>query len=553
MLISKFNKMIRNRVLWGVFAVIVVIAFVGAFSPGRGGGGEPSNNAIGVLYDKPVTGRELAIARFYAAGMRDTGNLSTEMFALLTKNAWRRLAALQTAERLGLTATDEEVATAIHRDPSFAVNGAFSRDRYAKIIQSQWRFKDSVTMFEGFLRQEITLKKLIGMIESAVWIAPQELTYRVNNLTDGFGVHYVRLERDDIAEETIVDEDQARDFFERNSELFRVPEKMNVRYVAYPLSNYVAQVTVSEEEITDYYDDNLKDYVIPGTNEGDGFLPLEDVRDEIEKMLTLRTAAFEAKDEATLLVVALAPDRAGKAPSFNEAAMQFHVQVATSSFFALSEDVPGLGDVGPEFNSTAFSLDPGDVERYFSDAVLGKDAAYVLAAGERVESHIPDFEHVEEEVTELATAEALDEAFQEKAASTREMIEERLATGIPFNEILAGASLNIATTVTFSAYESTSVEMEEEYGMLMPYVLSLEVGDLSDPLRIGEDFVLAYVVQRQPADLGTLDMARMQILSAMNRYRAELAFSGWQDDNLVAAGFSEITPPSPPPEDDEEE
>lgn len=553
MLISKFNKMIRNRLLWGVFAVIVVIAFVGAFSPGRGGDREPSNGGVGTLYGEPVSGRELAIARFYAAGMRDTGNLTSEMFDGLTRNAWRRLAALRTAERLGLVATDEEVATAIHRDPSFLVNGVFNRERYTKIIQTQWRFKDSISIFETFLRQELTLRKLLGMVESTVWISPQELAYRVNNLTDKFTVEYVRLERNEFKDEPTVDQERARAFFERNIELFRVPEKVNVRYVSYPLSNYLADASVSEDEIVEYYDGNLRDFVIPGTNSDDGFLPLEDVHDEIESMLRTRKAAFDAKDEATLLVVALAPDRSGNAPSLDEAAAEHNVRVATSEFFALSEDVPGLDDVGSDFNSAAFALDPDDAERYFSDAVLGMDAAYVLAAGERVETHLPRFEDVREEVMTLAIEEARDEAFLEHAQGTRERLQEGLAEGTPFADVLEEVSLNVATTVTFSAYESTTVEMEEEFGTLLPHVVSLDVGDLSMPLRMGQDLVLAYAQMRVPADLGTLDMARMQVLSAMNRYRAELAFQGWQDDNLETAEFSKLTPPSPPPEEEEDE
>lgn len=553
MLITKFNKMIRNRVLWAVFAVIVVIAFVGAFSPGRGRDGESSDKGVGTLYGEPVDGRELAIARFYAAGMRDTGNLTSEIFEALTLNAWRRLAALRTAARLGLVATDEEVATAIHRDPSFAVNGVFSRDQYAKVIQTQWRFKDSVSIFETFLRQELTLRKLLGMVESTVWISPWELSYRVNNLTDKFTVQYVRLDSDAFEGEPTIDEGKARDFFERNIELFRVPEKVSVRYVAYPFSNYLAEVTISEDEIVEYYDNNLKDYVIPGTNTDDGFLPLEDVRDEIESMLTARETAFRAKDDATALVVALAPDRAGNAPFLDEAVAEYHLRVATSEFFDVSEDVPGLDDVGPEFNRAAFALDPDDPERYFSDALLGREAAYVLAVEARVESHLPEFEQVREEVMSLAVEEARDEAFVEHAQTVRERLQEGLAGGASFSNLLEGVSLNVATTVTFSAYETTTVEMEEDFGTLLPHVVSLQVGDVSEPLRMGPDLVLAYARQRDPADLGTLDVARMQVLSAMNRYRAELAFQGWQDDNLAAAEFSRITSPSPPREEEEDE
>jgi len=57
MLISRFNKLIRSRILWGVFLVIIVFSFVvwGTFS---GGSREETARSPGRMYGKDVPAAE---------------------------------------------------------------------------------------------------------------------------------------------------------------------------------------------------------------------------------------------------------------------------------------------------------------------------------------------------------------------------------------------------------------------------------------------------------------------------------------------------------------
>ena len=100
MMISKFNALIRSRLLWGVFLVVIVLSFVvwGMPSCTRDDGGR-ARSAEGVL-----DGREISAAEFRAAYqmacldiLLKTGRdafRGEDSAKMLREAAWRRLASL---------------------------------------------------------------------------------------------------------------------------------------------------------------------------------------------------------------------------------------------------------------------------------------------------------------------------------------------------------------------------------------------------------------------------------------------------------------------------
>ncbi len=71
MLITHFNKLIRNKIVWGAFAFIVVIAFVGTGMSFRGlDKASRERNAEGKLFGQPVSSADFFKARYFAMGLR---------------------------------------------------------------------------------------------------------------------------------------------------------------------------------------------------------------------------------------------------------------------------------------------------------------------------------------------------------------------------------------------------------------------------------------------------------------------------------------------------
>ena len=78
LVITKFNKLIRNRLLWAIFGILIGFIFVIYFIPGVGGlmdQSEHQPNAEGTLYGKDISVEEFRMAKFFETGLHGYANL----------------------------------------------------------------------------------------------------------------------------------------------------------------------------------------------------------------------------------------------------------------------------------------------------------------------------------------------------------------------------------------------------------------------------------------------------------------------------------------------
>lgn len=547
MLITKFNKLIKNRIMWGIFAAVICFSFVFGGIFGRGGNRNDRKPGVaGTLLDEEVSNREFFTARFYELGMRERPGLSPEAHEILRDRTWKRIAALRAAGRMGLTVSPEEVSDVIQRDPSFHVNGVFSKARYQATVESQLRI--GMQVFEDYVRQDILIRKLMQTMQSMVWNSPEDVSRRLQNITDQFRIEYAVLPADEVAGDVQVSVEDAEAYYAENREEFTEPEKINVKYVAFPVTNYLARVNVSEDETSEYYQENQDDYLFTTTNGNAEPLPFDDVKESIVDLLARRKATFKARDDATDLVMAMAPGRYSAGLSMQEAASGRGLSIATTELFSATGSVSGLDDVDSEFNRTAFNLDPDSPDTYFSDPIVGYDNVYVIAANERVEERIPEFDEVAEQATEAAGVVARREALFEEC----DRIRGEAASGEKtFTRTLVDCGVSVSTTEVFTVYEGDEdIEFSEA---LLPEIMLLQEGEVSACIPVPVGAMLAYVAERTPGDIATAQLLRPQLQTTLSRYRAGIVYEDWGDYLLSQSDFKDLSAVSDDEEKDEED
>ena len=129
MMISKFHKLIQSKVVWGAFAVLISVAFVGVYTPGAKSRKEAAqdrqaNQVAGKLFGEEVSRIEFGRAYqniyvMYTMMLGQAININEEIDVAFRKAAWQRLAALKKAGQLGITATPEQTIEMIQRQPIF--------------------------------------------------------------------------------------------------------------------------------------------------------------------------------------------------------------------------------------------------------------------------------------------------------------------------------------------------------------------------------------------------------------------------------------------------
>lgn len=554
MLISKFNKMIRNRLLWGIFAVIISISFVGLFTSSGGcEGAEQADAVVGTVDDLSVTQSELQRARFFTMLQlslmmgRPFAGHTPEMMREFEDMSWRRALALKKAESLGLRVSNLEVVTHIEQDPMFSAEGRFQKrfyDQFADVFLRQVGV--SRRQYDDYVRDEIMLEKLMRVLAVSTWIAPRELEQHLRTYTDLFTVQTVRFSPEPPTPVAEPDLAEIEAFFAEDPELFALPERVRVAYVSFMAEDYVEGLEVDEEDVENYYADHLAEFRRAkdekeeddrdqnGAPEWeDAYLPFEDVADDIRDRLRQRQALFAAMDAATDFVLRLVPKgRADAALGFNQVAGLDGLPVMETVPFDRFDPPAELSDVAPDVLARhAFRLEDNPSE-YFSDAIAGETAAYVLALRERIPAGVPEIDEVLEDVRDALVGRRTETQALEHAVEVRRQI---MATMLDEPSLSLGEAVaeHGLTALEFEAFSVFDAPEELEDMELLQAITACNPGEFTD-LITGQQGTLkmAYVVEREPAEEMSRNMLRRQLGSNLYRHRSQMVFAEWQENLL---------------------
>jgi hypothetical protein len=548
LLITKFNKLIRSKLIWSVIAGIIIVSFVWMGAAGNNTDVDPrQQRGEGTLFGDAVSFRTFQLARAFELGFQDGSDLTEEENSQLKKRVWTRLALLGTAKRMGITSSREDVLASIQNDPMFQSEaGTFDRTRFNVILNRYLKVPESV--FYQYKDQEVVMKQLLDLLYASVWASPFEIMRNMGDLADIITVEYVTIPTEDITDDVKVKRKDIEAFYAENKELFTIPKQINVKYVTFPFSSYtaIASAQVTDDQVEEYYNDNIADYWITDTNSTNSATiqtPFEDVKDDIRVNIETSEAVFAARDAAMDFVVAIAPDRHGDAPDFSVAAASSVLTVHTSALFSASETPEGLL-VGPDFTETAFRLNPVRIDEYFSDPIKGEDAVYVLAANETADARIPELDEVSDLAKSLAQASAEQKAIEETSAEIRNSLQNKIFAGKSLADAADDLDLDVVTTEPFTVYMGPLSNDFDHAESIMQAVTSLKQGELAEsPITVEDARLILYIAKREPVDFTTMQMLKPRVQASMDQYRTQLLFAEWGQHALKTADFTDHSAP----------
>lgn len=543
MFISKFNRLIRNKIVWSGFAFIVVLSFVAWQTQTSGNIQEDARNAAATLDGKPVPAAEVRSAYFHSylymsLMLGRPLKLTPAVEGALAHMAWRRLIALRGAQEARLTAGREEVIAAIAQQPFFQEKGQFSHERYAGFVRGFLaNLRANQNQFEDHIRQEILMNKTRLMLSQAAWVAPLEIAQIYHQLYDTFIVSYVMLRHDELKHSVKISDAEARVYFAAHTNDFIIPEKMRVKSVSFPFARFVDEGALTFEDLRSYYDEHIEQFTTSGTGDLTKARSFEEVEEELREQLTLSVAIATAGDQATDFEVSLAPDRQGQAPAFEEAARSAGLAVATSAVFSLNERLAGL-DVDLNFNRTAFALRPTP-EEYFSHPVQGSNAVYVLAFESKTPSRLPEFSEVRATVRQVALAQAVSNKLSQVAADIYQAAASALPQGRTFAQTLRPYHLEVITTEPFALSTSLDSEDQDAFYDLVKKIVFLNAGELTAPILVEGGIIIGHVDSRIAADQSLLPSLKKDLAQYIRKRREDLAFREWQEYLLAEHKFEQ--------------
>ncbi|NOU35843.1 MAG: hypothetical protein HOO88_03610 [Kiritimatiellaceae bacterium] len=546
MLITRFHKLIQSKVLWYFILGVIIVSFVGFFTPTmRSSNRQQRDVTAGELSGKKVSMEEYrrAYHNSYIWYILSSGKMipmTEEMNAALHKEAWQRVAVLRKAQAENILVTDKEVVQQMQAMPLFrAQNGTFDGNIYRAILQQLGLVPRQA---EELFREQIVIYKLMARPAQAALISPYELKKAYHLYTDRFVLDYIVVPRAQVEKKVTVSKEEAQALFDKNPAAFRMQAKVRVSYVEFPVSGYLAKAVVPDGAALQVYNKNIEQYRVETSNSMATveYKPFEKVEGEITKQLHQAAARKLAAEKATEFVEAVAPKTEGGKPNFAGAAASAGLKIKALPAFGAQDDLKGIDETAP-FRQAAFSLD-NDAYTSFSDAVIGKDTVYVLSLEQRYPAFIPTFDAVAAEVTKEAREQAIARALAERAVEIDQAVVKAMSTGANFKTAIAPFGLKVQTTPEFDM----STELKDKYGdVLASLCINVPQGKLCNPAPVEGGVLLACVTSRKStdADVG-LPAVREELTDSLSRGRTQRLVSSWQEALLREGNLKDLQKPS---------
>ena len=563
--IYHFNRMIRNKFLWGSFAIVVSLLFAIDVDSCFGGGDRFAGGTAGKLNGKSVSNKQLDEARAVVRAEIRQQERQMQMYGMtppkvsedeVERRAWQQIAVSQTAAANKLSATQKQSVNLLLN--SFrGQNGTFDPAVYGQFLQNSdlsQQFFENVFL-PGFLERQ----KCESLVRTAQWASPMEMNDELYSYTDQFTVFVASMSNSfENADMKLADKDYEK-YYQENTNSFALPDRIAVQYVAVPVTNYLSFVTVDEDDVSDYYDQHIDQYQRTVSNKTES-IPLAEVRTNIVNELKMEAAAHCA---ATTLTAYVAMSGVNTNENLlKKLAGDLKLTVKDSPLFGKNEMLY-FAENSSEFSSQAFDLDPeSNLTRY--GVVKGKKTVYLIDRTKEEKAHVQSYKEVADRVKRLAVEKARAEAFDKAAKEAKKSFEKSLASGKKFADCAKEQAMNVSTQITFAVQNLRSkTKFDNSYAVAYGALRTAVKGKVSDPVpasidesafqrfqfgmdeltrSLGGKALFVYVVDRKPGNVSSTEAReiRSAIEAKIARRNSGNLFSDWQKWNLTSKGFEPV-------------
>ncbi len=488
-------------ILWIVIAVFILFVFAD-FGSIRLGGTAPSDAAASVgKYEVTYAEFERSYRQIedsYRQSLGDQFDRELAQRMGLPLQVIDQLIAekilLAEADRMGLTVTDSELVDSIASIPAFQFSdGRFvGQDRYSQILRSNGY---TVEQFEEGVRSDLLSQKVRDVLYDNLYVSQEEVKEAYQSQVETASIRYLRFPAAELSGEVEIEEVELEAYFAEHQEDFRIPERRTVDYLLVDPEALRSTLTVTDEEVRDYYD-----------NHGDEFAREEQVK---ARHILLRVDADRTEEQAEQQMREIRQRLEG-GEDFAALALELSDDPGSKThggdlgFF-------GRGQMIPEFEEAAFGAEPGEIV----GPVRTSFGYHLIQVEEKRPAGQLPFEEAAEEIRQQLGTERARAAAEAKA---RELAD-RIETATDFEELQGLAASETAVTAASTAPFGRDDSIPT-LGRSTPFTttaFSLQVGEHSEPIQVAQGWVVMRLAGIEEPRLPTLEEVRDEVESALGQ------------------------------------
>jgi hypothetical protein len=438
---------------------------------------------------------------------------------------WQRLLLIQEQRDLGIQISTEAAAAAarsILGPLSRSEQGPVSFDDFVdKILKPQGLDAED---FDRFLHHQLANEQLFQMVGlGGKLVTPQqgEMLYRQQN--EDFSTLMVSFPLSNYLGAVLVMPNALSQFYSNRVSIYRVPDRVQVSYVKFDVTNYLAAAQKAMTNLDMQVDEEYRRY---GTNLFPEAKTPAEAKAKIKESAIREHALLEARRAAGEFAETL--DRTEPKAAGNLDALAKTNGLVTSTTMPFDrEDGPAELKAPENFSLSAFRLTQDEP---FAGPIVADDGVYVMALKQQIPSEVPPLAGIEAKVTQdYRMFQAMQLAHQ-AAVKFSDTLTNGLAQGKAFDAICADAGVKPERLPPFSLSTETLPDKQEdrvELKTLKEIAFTTPVGKASAPEQSRDGIFVLYVEKRLPVDEAKLKTELPDFLATIRQNRENEVFNMW--------------------------
>lgn len=190
-------------------------------------------------------------------GLAESLNIKQQVINQLIQEALLR----QGGQEMGLMVSAREIQKEVEDMVQFQDTNGFSIERYKTILATN---RLSPEKYEKSLSYQLLGTKTIDSIAAfSRSTSDFEIEELYNLEKETVSVSYVSVSPERYLAEISVDEEELKQWYLDNDEAYKTQKQVQLTYLPFTFSAIGAKITTEDDEITSYYDSHLTDYQIP--------------------------------------------------------------------------------------------------------------------------------------------------------------------------------------------------------------------------------------------------------------------------------------------------
>jgi peptidyl-prolyl cis-trans isomerase D len=411
-----FDFVTKNRLLVYVVLglIILTFAFFGVDAYFRGGGA--AADEVATVGDSKITVQEFATSvRRAQDRMRAQaqGQQSQQMNAYLNSPEFRqavldemieRRVLLQQAAKAGMAVSEEELRSAIASVQAFyGEDGNFSIERYEQLLRAQ---NLTPAQFERQIEQDILLGRIRNTVAGTAFMPDKVVERLVRIREQEREVSQLVISPVDFRGQIEVTPEEAKQYFEENKSLFRIPERAKLEYLVLTPEVAAANVAVSDDELKQVYEQRIAEFQTPEERRARHILIMVDSDASDEEK-----AGAEAKASDIYRQLQAEPGRFAELARANSGDPGSAEQGGDLGFFQ-------RGFMVKEFEDAAFALSKGEI----SAPVRTQFGFHIIRIDEIKAVETTPFARVREQLLKEVREDRVQEAYLEAAQTFSDLV-----------------------------------------------------------------------------------------------------------------------------------